>query len=75
MKVRIALETGQDISDFVNVVESLPSSIKVYVTDSNNFRVSARSMLFLAVARIEWSELWCECDTDIYGKIEKFVVV
>ena len=32
-------------------------------------------MLFLAVARSEWDQLWCECDTDIYSKIERFVVV
>ena len=54
MKVRIALETGQDISDFVEILDSLPPTVKVYVTDNNNFRISARSMLFLAVARIEW---------------------
>ena len=49
MKVRIALETGQDISDFVEILDSLPPTVKVYVTDNNNFRISARSMLFLAV--------------------------
>ena len=75
MKVRIALETGQDISEFVEILDSLPPTVKVYVTDNNNFRISARSMLFLAVARIEWDQLWCECDTDIYSKIERFVVV
>lgn len=73
MKVKIDLETGKDISDFVAAIDSLPQDTKVYVTDNNNFRISARSMLFLSVAKIEWTELWCECEKDIYSKIEKFV--
>ena len=73
MKVKIDLETGKDISDFVAAIDSLPQDIKVYVTDNNNFRISARSMLFLSVAKIEWTELWCECEKDIYSKIERFV--
>lgn len=73
MKVKIDLETGKDISDFVAAIDSLPQDTKVYVTDNNNFRISARSMLFLSVAKIEWTELWCECEKDIYSKIERFV--
>jgi hypothetical protein len=38
-----------------------------------NFRVSAKSLLG-ALCSMEWNELWCECEKDIYSKIERFVV-
>ena len=70
MRVKVELVTMEDA---VNMVE-IASQIKepVYLV-GEDFRVSAKSLLG-ALCSMEWDELWCECEKDIYSKIEKFVV-
>ena len=70
MKVRIELNTMTDVNEFVGVVSSV--SVPVHLT-SNDFRVSAKSLLG-AIYTMEWQEVWCECEVDIYNKIKKFVI-
>lgn len=70
MKVKIALETMSDVSEFVSITSTIPESIHL---THDHFRVSAKSLLG-ALYTMEWDEVWCECDKDIYTKIEKFVI-
>ena len=70
-KVRIELDTLTDIREFVDIVSdpSIEGSIKL--TDGSNYTVNARSLL-AAMCTVEWSELYCVSDEDIYTKIQKF---
>lgn len=71
MKVKINLETMSDVTRFVAITTQVGSP--VYLT-SDHFRVSAKSLLG-ALCSMEWDNVWCECEEDIYTKIEKFVIV
>lgn len=69
MRVKVELITNKDAVEFVNIATQI--SEPVYLV-GENFRVSAKSLLG-ALCSMEWDELWCECERDIYTKIEKFV--
>ena len=70
MKVEVRLDTQTDILEFVRTVT--PVQAPVYLT-SDGLRVSAKSLLG-AIYTLEWAEIWCECEKDIYHLIERFVV-
>ena len=70
MKVRISLDTMSDVSKFVAITSGV--SHPVYLT-SEHFKVSAKSLLGV-LCSMEWDNVWCECEEDIYYKIEKFVL-
>lgn len=70
MRVKIELGTLSDVNEFVTIASSIAEP--VYLVE-NDFRVSAKSLLG-AIYTMEWSETWCECERDIYSKIEKFVI-
>lgn len=73
MRVRIELETTSDINGFCAAISNVNSD--VYLVDSTQrFKVSAKSILGLMLAKIEWSDgIYCECEEDIYTLIEKWV--
>ena len=66
---KILLETEGAVLDFINAVSQVPCP--VYVTDGEGIRVSAKSMLGMLYA-LTFSEMWCECDRDIYMYIKEF---
>lgn len=70
MKVKVALETMNDVCQFVNIATSIREPVLLVGED---LKVSAKSLLG-ALYTMEWSEVWCECEKDIYDKIEKFVI-
>ena len=70
MKAKIQLDTVSDIANFVLAVSDVKPD--VYIT-SGRICISGKSFLGLAHAK-EFDDLWCECDEDIYHKIEQFVV-
>ena len=70
MRVKIELDTMSDVTEFVGIATQINEPVHLV---GDNFRVSVKSLLG-AVYTMEWSEVWCECETDIYQKIEKFVV-
>lgn len=71
MKYKIVLDTVSDITNFVKNV-SLATEAKVTVTDGCGLRVNAKSMIGMLYA-LEFEELWCESDTEIYEKIRQWV--
>lgn len=70
MKVKVALETMSDIYEFVAIASKIPEPVSLIGED---FKVNAKSLLG-ALYTMEWKEVWCECEKDIYGKITKFVI-
>lgn len=70
MRTKIRLETHKDVINFVNIATKIDTPI--YLT-SNNLRVHGTSLLG-AMYTLEWDEIWCECEKDIYHLIERFVV-
>jgi len=73
MRVKIRLDTMTDVNHFVNVVSQVDGN--VVLTDKNrNFSVNGKSLIG-ALYTMEFSEIWCESETDIYTKIKDFVIV
>ena len=72
MKAQIRLDTMRDVQDFVNIATRMHGN--VYITDNAGLRVSAKSLLG-ALYAMEFEELWCEADEDIYRNIEDFIVI
>lgn len=70
MRIKIRLDTMSEVNSFVN--DMAKSNANVYLTDKNkNYIVSAKSMLG-AVYSMEWDEIWCESDEDIFHLISKY---
>lgn len=72
MKVRIRLDTVKDINKFVEACSTVTEP--VYVTDGNGLRVSAKAVLGVRYS-MEFANIWCECDHDIYNEIAPFIIV
>ena len=72
MKVKIRLDTGNDAAQFSNICSKLDG--KITVTDNKGLRINAKSLLGMIYA-LEFDELWCESDIDIYMSVRDFVVI
>lgn len=70
VRVKINLDTMADVTEFVKIATQIEEPVFLV---HDNFRVSAKSLLG-AIYTMEWDEVWCECATDIYCKIEKFAI-
>ena len=68
-KTKIELVGMSDINKFISITTKLPGVIKL--TDGDNYSVSAKSLLG-ALASMEWDELYCESENDIYTHIAEF---
>ena len=55
---------------FVAIATKVPEPVNLI---GEGFKVSAKSLLG-ALYTMEWQEVWCECEVDIYSKIAKFVI-
>ena len=71
MRNKIRLDTLSDIHEFVRIVNN--ANVAVKVKDNAGHCVNAKSILGMMYS-MEWDEIWCECDTDIYDSIKKFVL-
>ena len=71
MKAKVRLDTLSDIKGFVRAVNGIADD--VHLTDGNNLTVSAKSILG-AMYTMEWSEIYCTCDRDIYYRIQNYVL-
>ncbi|MBQ0101970.1 MAG: hypothetical protein KBT31_04155 [Firmicutes bacterium] len=72
MKVKIRLDTMKDIQNFVKITISSGAE-RIVVTDGNGMVVNAKSVLGMMYA-MEFDELYCESDKDIYTAIKDFVI-
>lgn len=71
MRVRVNIDTVTDIANFVLIANQVKAN--VYLTNNNGLKVDGKSFLGVAHAH-EFDELWCECDEDIYTKIQNFII-
>lgn len=71
MKNKIRIDTYTDAAEFVAITTALGGHITV--TDGANHRVNAKSLLGMIYA-IEFEEMWCESENDIYSAIKRFVI-
>ena len=71
MRAKINLDTMKDINNFVRICTCVP--VPVHITDSAGLKVSGKSLLGVMYA-MEFDDIWCECEQDIYHDIEKFIV-
>lgn len=70
-KYKIAIDTMTMATEFVTITTKLPG--KIVVVDNKGMCVNARSILGVIYA-MEFEELWCESERDIYNAIEKFII-
>ena len=70
MKVKINIDTLSKINAFVSICSRL--DCRVNLIDGEGYRVSAKSLIG-AVATMDWSQVFVECDKDIYSYIVDFV--
>lgn len=72
MKAKIRLDTTNDAIQFSNLCLALPGQITI--TDNNGLRINAKSILGMLYA-LEFEELWCESENDIYTHIDQFIII
>ena len=72
MRVKIRLDTMKDIHQFVSICSKVQAP--VVVTDGGGMRVSAKSILGVMYS-MEFAEIWCESDVDLYTQLEKFTII
>lgn len=72
MRQKIRLDTMTDIEEFVKKVSSIQES--VFIEDGKGSRVTAKSLMFTATAKMCWSDLYVTCDRDISGSILPWII-
>lgn len=70
MKVKINIDTLSKINTFVSICSRL--DCKIDLIDGHGYRVSAKSLMG-AIATMDWSQVFVECDKDIYSHITEFI--
>ena len=70
MKYRIRLDTLSDVNRFVKIATEYPG--KITLTDGDNFSVNGKSLLG-AMYTMEWDQVYCESEHEIYHLIKDFV--
>jgi hypothetical protein len=72
MRAKIRLDSMKDITQFVALCAKVP--VPVHITDGAGLRISAKSVLGVMYS-MEFAEIWCECEKDIYNEIEHFIII
>lgn len=90
MRVKIELTNIEDVKKFNEAVADVECDVRLVGKDENgnDWNMSGKSiMCSLLVAKkeqldrdhtahdVDWNTIWCECEKDIYSKIQDFVVV
>jgi hypothetical protein len=72
MRVKIRLDTGKDVIKLVSIATKIED--RITLSDGLGCVVSAKSLLGAALSKMEWENIYCECEKDISGKILDFMV-
>lgn len=75
MRNKLILDTYSDVTNFFNIVSSLPNERIELVSDDNRYRVNAKSYLSCLLAHTEWGAkgIWIETDNDLYELFKDFI--
>lgn len=71
MKYKIRLDTMSDVNKFVKIATKYKG--KITLSDGESFTVSGKSLLG-AMYTMEWEQVICESETEIYHLIKDFIV-
>ena len=84
----IELVTVDDVRTFTEAVKTVDADVRLVGKDENGskWELSAKSLLCSLVLpaniqnqrehtahEVDWNTVWCECEEDIYSKIQQFV--
>lgn len=69
---RINLVTTSDITEFTNICQKIDGRVELFCKKTG-YRVNGKSLLG-CLAAMEFEEVYVDSDTDIYSKIEKWVM-
>jgi hypothetical protein len=61
-----------DIEEFVKTVSSIQEP--VFIEDGQGSRVTAKSLMFTATAKMYWPDLYVTCERDIAGMILPWII-
>ena len=70
MKERVNLDTMSKINAFVAICSKL--DCKVDLIDGTGYRTSAKSLMGV-LASMDWSQVFIECEKDIYAYVQEFL--
>ena len=70
MKAKVNLDTMSKINAFVHICSKLDCNVKLI--DGSGYCVSAKSLLGV-MATADWSQVFVECEKDIYAYIQTFL--
>jgi hypothetical protein len=70
MRAKINIDTLEKIYAFVRICESLDGNINLI--DGSGYCVSAKSLVG-AIATMDWSQVFVQCEKDIRWYIEDFI--
>ena len=74
-KVRVIIDTQSDVAEFVNIANSYPEDVSIYLEDGTGFRADAKSLMGVMYGRFEFKELWViSDDSTISTKFIKFMI-
>lgn len=71
MRVKINLDTEPSVRNLVGIATRINE--KITVTDNNGLVVNAKSILGVLYAKMEFNELWLECENDHYFAFKDFI--
>lgn len=71
MRYRIRLDTMSDVNKFVKMATKHTG--KIMLSDGEDFTVSGKSLLG-AMYTMEWDQVFCESESEIYHLIKDFIV-
>ena len=72
-RIRIVLETGTDVANFVNIANTITDN--VYLEDGTGFRADAKSLMGVMYGKFEFHELWVISDNPhLSNKFAKFLI-
>ena len=70
MRAKVNLDTMSKINTFVSICSRL--DYRINLIDGNGYCVSAKSLVG-ALATVDWSQVFVECEKDIYIYIQDFI--
>ncbi len=70
IRYKLRLKSTADVIAFTRKAAKCPYDIYLV---SGHHRLSAKSFLGAALARLSWDEVWVEADRDCYFDFERFI--
>lgn len=67
---KVELVTSSDILEFTRIATKCPYEVTLV---NGKHRLSAKSFVGVALAKVSWDEIYVEADVDCYFDFEKFI--